>query len=79
MSSSNTLDFLLNPAAAIESPIDPSLMPPGAGQRSSYTNREMAIQVDMNGKCTDGEAESENKVANLLRHFSDSPGQWCVK
>ncbi|CAF9907030.1 MAG: hypothetical protein ALECFALPRED_003046 [Alectoria fallacina] len=77
VSSSNNLNFLLNPADAMDSPIDPSLMstptiliPPS----SNGTAMENAQKLR-----TEGEAESEHKVAYLLRHFSESPGKWCIK
>ncbi|CAD6572134.1 MAG: hypothetical protein ASARMPREDX12_004960 [Alectoria sarmentosa] len=77
VSSSNNLNFLLNPADSMDSPIDPSLMstptiliPPS----SSGTAMENAPKLR-----AEGEAESEHKVAYLLRHFSESPGKWCIK
>ena len=75
-SSSNNLNFLLNPPDAMDSPIDPSLMSTHAGPvppPSSGTATENAEKPQV-----ESEAESEHKVAYLLRHFSDSPGKWCV-
>ena len=77
VSSGNNLNFLLNhPPDAMDSPIDPSLMstpslpvPPS----SSVTATDRAPK-----QYAEGEAESEQKVAYLLRHFSESPGKWCV-
>ena len=76
VSSSNNLNFLLNPPDAMDSPIDPSLMstpsipvPPS----SSGTVTESAQRPYV-----EGEAEPEHKVAYLLRQFSESPGKWCV-
>ena len=74
--SSNNLNFLLNPSDVMDSPIDPSLMstpaiaipPPSSGTVAENAQKPRA----------EGEAESEHKVAYLLRHFSESPGKWCV-
>ena len=76
LSSSNNLNFLLNPSDAMDSPIDPSLM----------STQAIPIPQSPSGPATanaqrpraEGEAESEHKVAYLLRHFSESPGKWCV-
>ena len=76
VSSNNNLNFLLNPAGAMDSPIDPSLMSTPA----------IAVHPSSSGTATgnpqktrgEGEAESEQKVAYLLRHFSESPNKWCV-
>lgn len=76
VSSSNNLNFLLNPSDAMDSPIDPSLMSNPAipvPRPSSAMAKENA-----NKPRVDGETESENKVAYLLRHFSESPGKWCA-
>ena len=78
-SSGNNLDFLLNPTSVTDPSIDPSLMSSGAHPHSSQSGEPVAPQRPMNGKSADGEAESEQKVAYLLRHFSESPGSWCVK
>ena len=74
--SPNNLNFLLNPPDAMDSPIDPSLMSTLAGPvppHSSETATENAEKPR-----AESEARSEHKVAYLLRHFSDSPGKWCV-
>lgn len=76
MSSSNNLNFLLNPASAMNSPIDPSLMSPEANQTFPTSNAKPKSQSGRQSKRSDGEAESEQKVAFILRHFSESPGQW---
>ena len=76
LSSGNNLNFLLNPQDAMDSPIDPSLMSTPAipvPPSSSGTATENAQKFH-----AEGEAESEHKVAYLLRHFSESPGKWCV-
>ena len=77
-SSSNNLNFLLNPASAMDSPIDPSLMSPAANQPPPASLLTASSQDNTPGPRSHGEAESEHKVAFLLRHFSESPGQWCV-
>ena len=77
VSSGNNLNFLLNhPSDAIDSPIDPSLMssPSLAVPPSSSVTAMDSVQKQY----AEGEAESEQKVAYLLRHFSESPGKWCV-
>ena len=75
-SSSNNLNFLLNPPDAMDSPIDPSLMSTLAGPVPPPSIRTAAENAEK--PQAEGEAESEHKVAYLLRHFSDSPGKWCV-
>jgi len=77
MSSSNNLNFLLNPASTIDSSIDPSLMS-SAVDHASPSNGTSYSPKTMHGKRVDGEAESEQKVAQLLRNFSKSPSRWCV-
>jgi len=79
VSSSNNLNFLLNPPSAMKSPIDPSLMSPEINQALATPSGNTASQESRQCKRSDGEAESEHKVAFLLRHFSESPGQWSVK
>lgn len=76
VSSSNNLNFLLNPPDAMDSPIDPSLMstpaiPVPRPSSATATDNAQTPRIE-------GETESENKVAYLLRHFSESPGKWCV-
>ena len=74
--SGKNLNFLLNPPDAMDSPIDPSLMSTPAisvPPPSSGTASENVPKADV-----EGEAESEHKVAYLLRHFSESPGKWCI-
>lgn len=73
--SSKSLNFLLNPTAVIESPIDPSLLSPALDQVGS-TNGATTSPEDAHEKRAEGEVESEQKVAHLLRHFSESPGRW---
>lgn len=75
MSSSNNLNFLLNPASANDTPIDPSLRSPAVDHTSLSVETLQSPKI-VHGKLADGEAESEQKVAHLLRHFSESPGQW---
>ena len=75
--SGNNLNFLLNhPPDAMDSPIDPSLMssPSLPIPPSSSVTATDSVQKQY----AEGEAESEQKVAYLLRHFSESPGKWCV-
>lgn len=79
MAASNNLNFLLNPSSSIDSPIDPSLMSPTTSALPSQTGESGAARKVANRKGSDGEVESEHKVAYLLRHFSESPGSWSVK
>ena len=77
VSSGNNLNFLLNhPPDAMDSPIDPSLMssPSLLVPPSSSVPATESVQKQY----AEGEPESEQKVAYLLRHFSESPGKWCV-
>lgn len=79
ISSSNNLSFLLNPASVRNSPIDPSLMSPEINLALPAPNGKSTSQNSRQGKPSDGEPESEQRVAYLLRHFSESPGQWSVE
>ena len=54
-------------------------MSPEINQARPTSNGKAAAQNDTQGPRADGEAESEHKVAYLLRHFSESPGRWSVK
>ena len=74
--SGNNLNFLLNPQDVMNSPIDPSLMstpaipvPPSSCETAAENAQKPHVK---------DEAESEHKVAYLLRHFSESPSRWCV-
>ena len=86
LSSNNNLNHILNPSPSADSSIDPSLMSP--------TGQEMLAQLQDNSEASlpgvptvtrrkedqaSGGVESEHKVAYLLRHFSESPGQWLAK
>lgn len=73
--SSKSLNFLLNPAAVIESPIDPSLMSPAIDQVGP-TDGAISPPKDPSGNRAQDGAESEQKVAQLLSRFSESPGRW---
>ena len=78
-SASKELDLPLNEASTNESPIDPSLTSTATSQHHAQLNGTLAVQKDTSGGVEDGTAESERKVAHLLRHFSDSPGQWYAE
>ena len=75
VSSGNNLNLLLNPPDSI-SPIDPNLMSTPTIPISPQSS-EIVVENAQKPRA-DGEAESEQKVAYLLRHFSESPGKWCV-
>lgn len=77
VSSGNNLNFLLNPPDVMDSPIDPSLISSPAIPVPSSSRR--TVTENAQKPHAEGEAESEHKVAYLLRHFSESPGKWCVK
>ena len=79
ISTSNNLNLLLNPASDMTSPIDPSLMSPEINQARPISNEGASAQEKSQGSRADGEPEPEHKVAYLLRHFSETPGQWSVK
>ena len=76
--SNSNVNFSLSSTSAMDSPIDPSLISPTANLVSPSGETSIPPQA-MSGKELDGEAESEHKVAFVLRHFSESPGSWCVK
>lgn len=78
LSSTNTLNYILNPDSAVDSPIDPSLMSPPEQQLPPSTKAASASRKSKRVVLPSGEVESEHKGAFLLRHFSESPGQWCV-
>ena len=68
---SNTLKYVLNSSSA-DSPIDPSLTSPET-PRSNVPSQDVDDGIQQ--KAVDG-VESEHKIAYLLRHFSEVPGQW---
>lgn len=74
ISSSKNLNFLLNPTPTMDSPIDPNLMASALNQ-APHAEEPSSSHKTANGEHLAGEAESEQKVAYLLRHFSDTPGQ----
>ena len=77
VSSGNNLNFLLNhPPDAMDSPIDPSLM--SSPSLPVPPSSSVTATDSVHKQYAEGEAESEQKVAYLLRHFSESPGKWCV-
>ena len=78
--SNNNINFILNPDPdkAITPPIDPALeipyTPMGApsiGSTSSPNGSHQIQTADVN--------ENDCEVTFLLRHFSESPGHWCVR
>ena len=78
VSTNNNLHFLLNPTSNMNSPIDPSLMSADINQTRPNPNAKASAHDKTQEQHVDGEPESEHKVAFLLRHFSESPGQWSV-
>lgn len=75
-SSSNDLDFLVNSLDTFDLPIDPSLIPSSPVPISSPPSRIGTL--DAHKPRTEGETESQHKVAYLLRLFSALPGKWYV-
>ena len=78
VATNNNLHFLLNPTSNVNSPIDPSLMSPNINEALPTHNGKAPAHIKAQDQGADGEPESEHKVAFLLRHFSESPGQWSV-
>ena len=72
--SSNNLDFILNPASAIASPIDSNLQSRSESSRTSFLNNSIASSPLLQG--VKPEAEIGHEEAFLLRHFSEAPGKW---
>lgn len=73
VSSNNNINFLLNPSGSSMSPIDPNIHSPTNRRSSPFHPRPLASQTR-----SDVNVETDRKVAFLLRHFSESPGQWLV-
>ena len=78
VSTNNNLRSFLDPTSNMTSPIDPSLMSPEINQIRPISNGKASGQSETQGQSVDRKPESEHKVAVLLRHFSESPGQWSV-
>ena len=78
VSTNNNLHFLLNPTSNMNSPIDPSLMSADINQARPNPSGMALAHSKTQEQGVDGKPESEHKVAFLLRHFSESPGQWSV-
>ena len=78
MSFSNDWNFHLSPASLIDSSTASSLMSSEAKQTLSSSSGTAASQIMTQRPQQEREAESEHKVAFLLRHFSESPGHWYV-
>ncbi|EEH34664.2 hypothetical protein PAAG_05713 [Paracoccidioides lutzii Pb01] len=78
-SPNNNINFILNPSTSMFSPIDPNLQsspphskmalsastPSGSKELISGLGAEVGVDV-----------ESDRKIAFLLHHFSEAPGQW---
>lgn len=77
-SSTNNLTFILNPTSSITPPIDPNLQSPYGPPGSSYSNDTIVSQSLGQDMRPEASAETEHEIAFLLRHFSESPGQWYV-
>lgn len=73
VTSNNNINFLLNPPASSLSPIDPNLHSSAGPRNSPFHSRSVVSQTR-----TDVNVETDREVAFLLRHFSESPGQWSV-
>nr|KMM70155.1 hypothetical protein CPAG_06468 [Coccidioides posadasii RMSCC 3488] len=68
IASNNNINFLLNPSTSISPPIDPSLHAPSDRRESPFHQRVIGSQTRP--------VETDHEIAFLLRHFSESPGQW---
>ncbi|EEP77008.1 predicted protein [Uncinocarpus reesii 1704] len=66
IASNNNINFLLNPSTSVSPPIDPNLHSQH-GRGSPFRTRTIIPQT---------RPETDHEVAFLLRHFSESPGQW---
>ncbi|KAI9766473.1 MAG: hypothetical protein M1835_007182 [Candelina submexicana] len=75
-SSSNNINFILNPSPAAElSPINPSLLPRFEHPASSYAHSSPPLRHDSWKKSVEASVD-DHEIAFLLRHFSEAPGQW---
>ncbi|KAI9724777.1 MAG: hypothetical protein M1812_000053 [Candelaria pacifica] len=75
-SSSNNINFILNPSpSATSPPIDPTLLSPFEPPASSYASTSPTMRRQTSGTPTEGIVD-DHEVAFLLRHFSEAPGQW---
>ncbi len=76
MSSSNNINFILNPSpSATSPPIDPNLLSPFEQRASSYARTSPSLRRETWGKGAEGSV-GDHEIGFLLRHFSEAPGQW---
>ena len=86
VSSNNDINYILNAPSSSDSPIDPTLVSENVYStveqvHDSTPDRNRPLVQSRQGKRGDvkDRYESDHKVAYLLRHFSESPGQWLAK
>ena len=77
-SSSNNLNFLLNPTSQSSPTIDPSLHGPYSTGGQSFSNVSGNSPRTLQDTQHEVATETIHEVAFLLRYFSETPGQWCV-
>ena len=81
-----TANRALNTPTAIDPSIDPSLMSPPSRHDPAANNSEQTPHTTTTTQTSQGlldDVDSETaglgqKEAVLLRHFSETPGRWCV-
>lgn len=71
ISSTNNINFLLNPQSSLSPPIDPNLQNAPEQGENSLTGTALRSEVK-----TEQPLESDQEVASLLRHFAETPGSW---
>ncbi|KAK2800450.1 hypothetical protein FQN50_008124 [Emmonsiellopsis sp. PD_5] len=77
ISSNNNINFLLNPPTTMSPPIDPHLHSPPDHSESPFTaSASLASRGLASDPRPEVNVESDHEIAFLLRHFSESPGQW---
>lgn len=78
--SNNNLNYILNSPPNADSPIDPSLMSSLGTGIAQHPNAPPSPLKPPAGEVApiEGAVESEHKMAYLLRHFSETPGQWLA-
>ncbi|KKY26436.1 putative c6 finger domain-containing protein [Phaeomoniella chlamydospora] len=70
----NSVNLMLNSAAATSPPIDPNLHSPI--NTNDFLDPALSAADAAQANRQDGPAERDQEVAFLLRHFSETPGQW---
>ncbi|KAI9839133.1 MAG: hypothetical protein M1819_003126 [Sarea resinae] len=71
-SSNSNLNFILNPSSTASPSIDPNLRSSFEPRSQSSSDRPKSGPRDLHA----ARAEGDHEIAFLLRHFSETPGQW---